>query len=71
VSVQQPGDITVPGRKLRSELTALAERLDIARDGASETIRWVARFNFPDHPRDYELVRTIRGEMPSKMTSVS
>jgi sulfhydrogenase subunit alpha len=40
----------------RSELQALVDRLECARDAALETVRWVAGFDFPDCERDYELV---------------
>jgi sulfhydrogenase subunit alpha len=40
----------------RRELAALTDRLAHARDAALETVRWVARFEFPDLERDYEMV---------------
>jgi len=40
----------------RGELASLAENLKWARDAASETVRWVAKFSFPDFERDYEFV---------------
>ena len=40
----------------RGELASLAENLKWARDAASETVRWVAKFPFPDFERDYEFV---------------
>lgn len=40
----------------RTELSALAEKLKWARDAALETVRWVAKFPFPDFERNYEFV---------------
>jgi coenzyme F420-reducing hydrogenase alpha subunit len=40
----------------RHELTPLAETLKWARDAALETVRWVAKFDFPDRARDYTFV---------------
>ncbi|MBM3579067.1 MAG: Ni/Fe hydrogenase subunit alpha [Alphaproteobacteria bacterium] len=40
----------------RCELQPLVEELKRARDAALETVRWAARFDFPDRERDYEFV---------------
>jgi sulfhydrogenase subunit alpha len=40
----------------RAEVQALADQLEWAREAALETIRWVARFDFPACERDYEFV---------------
>lgn len=40
----------------KGEFAKLAERLKWAREAALETIRWVARFPFPEFERDYEFV---------------
>ena len=40
----------------RAELAPLAEALKHARDQAVETLRWTARFPFPEFVRDYEFV---------------
>lgn len=40
----------------RAEFAPLYERLKWARDAALETVRWAAKFEFPDCERDYELV---------------
>ena len=41
---------------LKRDLMEAAEALKRARDIAVETVRWVAKFDFPDCTRDYELV---------------
>jgi coenzyme F420-reducing hydrogenase alpha subunit len=53
VNVRVGGFHRVPTRR---ELAPLAEQLRHARDLASETVRWVAGFEFPDFEGDYELV---------------
>jgi sulfhydrogenase subunit alpha len=53
INVRVGGFYRVPSRP---ELEPLRERLLWARDAALETVRWVARLEFPDHERDYELV---------------
>jgi len=40
----------------RPELARLAERLQWARDAASETVRWTATLPIPDFEQDYEFV---------------
>ncbi len=40
----------------RQELNPLIERLKWARDVALETVRWTAKFDFPDFDQDYEFV---------------
>lgn len=40
----------------RQELNPLVERLKWARDAALETVRWTAKFDFPDFDQDYEFV---------------
>jgi coenzyme F420-reducing hydrogenase alpha subunit len=40
----------------RSQVAALRERLEVARDLALETVKWVAGFEFPDFERDYQFV---------------
>lgn len=40
----------------RQELNPLLERLKWARDVALETVRWTAKFDFPDFDQDYEFV---------------
>jgi coenzyme F420-reducing hydrogenase alpha subunit len=46
----------------KRELAPLAERLKWARDAALETVRWAARFEFPDRARDYTFVALRHGE---------
>jgi coenzyme F420-reducing hydrogenase alpha subunit len=53
INVRIGGFYKIPAR---SELVSLAENLKWARDSASETVRWVAKFPFPDFERDYEFV---------------
>ncbi|HUJ88349.1 MAG TPA: Ni/Fe hydrogenase subunit alpha [Burkholderiales bacterium] len=53
INVRVGGFYRTPTRR---ELAPLAERLKWARDAALETVRWVARFEFPDCERDYEFV---------------
>jgi sulfhydrogenase subunit alpha len=53
INVRVGGFYRTPRRR---ELLALADRLKRARDAALETVRWVARFDFPDHGRNYEFV---------------
>src|SRR6516164_2987839 len=40
----------------KADLLPLTERLNWARDAALETVRWVAKFPFPDFEQDYEFV---------------
>jgi sulfhydrogenase subunit alpha len=53
INVRVGGFYKVPRR---GDLLAIAEHLKRARDAALETVRWVARFDFPDCERDYEFV---------------
>jgi sulfhydrogenase subunit alpha len=53
VNVRIGGFYRVPSR---SELAALIDPLQRARDHAIATLRWAATFPFPDHDRDYEYV---------------
>lgn len=53
INVRVGGFYRVPSRR---ELTALAERLEWAREAALETVRWTAGFDFPDLERDYTFV---------------
>jgi coenzyme F420-reducing hydrogenase alpha subunit len=53
INVRVGGFYRAPARR---ELAPIAERLKWARDAALETVRWVARFEFPDCERDYEFV---------------
>jgi sulfhydrogenase subunit alpha len=53
VNVRVGGFYRTPNRH---EFASLAEDLKRARDLAIETVRWVARFPFPDFERDYEFV---------------
>jgi coenzyme F420-reducing hydrogenase alpha subunit len=53
INVRVGGFYRTPARR---ELAPLAEKLKWARDAALETVRWVARFDFPDCERDYEFV---------------
>ncbi len=53
INVRVGGFYRVPSKK---ELAPLVERLKRARDQALETVRWVARFDFPDFEPDYEFV---------------
>lgn len=45
----------------RSELAPLAEELKRAREAALETVRWVAKFPFPEFERDYLFVALRHG----------
>jgi coenzyme F420-reducing hydrogenase alpha subunit len=53
INVRVGGFYSVPARR---DLARLADRLKWARDAALETVRWVARFPFPEYERDYEFV---------------
>lgn len=53
INVRVGGFYRVP---TTGELRAAAEPLKWARDAALETVRWVARFPFPDFEQDYEMV---------------
>jgi coenzyme F420-reducing hydrogenase alpha subunit len=53
INVRVGGFYRVPAR---DELQALVDELAWARDAASETVRWVAGFEFPDFEHDYEFV---------------
>jgi coenzyme F420-reducing hydrogenase alpha subunit len=53
INVRVGGFYRAPTRR---ELGTLTEELNWARDAASETVRWVAGFEFPEFERDYELV---------------
>jgi coenzyme F420-reducing hydrogenase alpha subunit len=53
VNVRVGGFYRVP---TRAELRPLVDRLERAREAASETVRWVAGFDFPDFEQDYEFV---------------
>ncbi len=53
VNVRVGGFYRAPAR---SELRALAEKLERGRDAAVETVKWVAGFEFPDFEPDYEFV---------------
>lgn len=53
INVRVGGFYRTPERR---ELCALVEPLERAREAALETIRWVAKFEFPDRERDYEFV---------------
>ncbi len=53
INVRLGGFYKIPEKK---EFLALAEELKWARDAALATVRWVARFTFPDFDRDYEFV---------------
>jgi sulfhydrogenase subunit alpha len=59
INVRVGGFYKTPRRR---ELLALAERLKRARDAALETVRWVAKFDFPDCERDYEFVALRHGK---------
>jgi coenzyme F420-reducing hydrogenase alpha subunit len=62
VNVRVGGFYRTPRRR---ELEPLAERLKWAREAALETVRWVAKFDFPDMERDYEFVALRHdGEYP-------
>ncbi|MBM3552428.1 MAG: Ni/Fe hydrogenase subunit alpha [Alphaproteobacteria bacterium] len=53
INVRVGGFYRTPRRR---ELQPLAEELKWARDAALETVRWAARFDFPERERDYEFV---------------
>jgi coenzyme F420-reducing hydrogenase alpha subunit len=53
INVRVGGFYKVPSKRA---LQDLSDRLELARDAALETVRWVAGFEFPDFERDYELV---------------
>jgi coenzyme F420-reducing hydrogenase alpha subunit len=53
VNVRVGGFYRVPSRK---EFGPVVEELKAARDLALQTLRWVARFTFPEFERDYEFV---------------
>ncbi|CCE07798.1 Nickel-dependent hydrogenase large subunit [Bradyrhizobium sp. STM 3843] len=53
VNVKPGGFHRVPSR---AELQTLVERLENARNIATDLVRWVATFPFPDLERDYEFV---------------
>jgi sulfhydrogenase subunit alpha len=53
VNVRVGGFYRVPDRK---EFAPIEEQLKRARDLAVGTLRWVAKFPFPDYERDYEFV---------------
>ena len=57
VNVRLGGFYRAPAR---AELTALTEPLKQALDGALETVRWVAGFDFPDHVCDADLLALTR-----------
>jgi sulfhydrogenase subunit alpha len=56
INVRVGGFYRVP---TRAEVLALRDPLLRARDAALETVRWVARFDFPDFESDYELVSLV------------
>jgi sulfhydrogenase subunit alpha len=53
INVRVGGFYRTPRRR---ELTALAGRLEEARDAALEMVRWTSGFDFPDRNRDYTFV---------------
>jgi coenzyme F420-reducing hydrogenase alpha subunit len=53
INVRVGGFYRVPTKR---ELAPLAEKLKRARDLALETVRWAAKFDFPDRARDYQFV---------------
>ena len=57
VNVRLGGFYRAPAR---AELAALTEPLKHALDGALETVRWVAGFDFPDHRVDADLLALTR-----------
>ena len=57
VNVRVGGFYRAPAR---AELAALTEPLRRALDGALETVRWVAGFDFPDHSCDTDLLALSR-----------
>ena len=62
VNVRVGGFYKIPSKQ---DFAALAEKLKWARDAALETVRWVARLNFPEFERDYEFIALRHpGEYP-------
>ncbi len=59
INVRVGGFYRVPSR---SELEALVPELECARKQARESLEWMARFDFPDFERDYELVALRSGD---------
>ncbi|MBI4851673.1 MAG: Ni/Fe hydrogenase subunit alpha [Acidobacteria bacterium] len=53
INVRVGGFYKIPSKK---DLLVLAEKLKRARDLALETVKWVAKFNFPDFTQDYLFV---------------
>jgi coenzyme F420-reducing hydrogenase alpha subunit len=53
INVRVGGFYRLPTKK---ELNTLTEKLKWARDAALETVRWAAKFNFPEFEQDYEFV---------------
>jgi len=53
INVRVGGFYRVPRRR---DFAPLAERLKWAREAALETVRWAAKFEFPERSRDYEFV---------------
>jgi sulfhydrogenase subunit alpha len=53
INVRVGGFYKVPTKR---ELASLTERLQVAREIALETVRWVAELPMPDFERDYEFV---------------
>ncbi|MDE2631279.1 MAG: nickel-dependent hydrogenase large subunit, partial [Alphaproteobacteria bacterium] len=53
INVRVGGFYRTPAKR---ELAPLAEKLKWARDAALDTVRLVAKFDFPDNERDYEFV---------------
>ncbi|MDH3492763.1 MAG: Ni/Fe hydrogenase subunit alpha [Acidobacteriota bacterium] len=53
INVKVGGFYRVPSKH---ELKELAERLKWAREAALETVRWVAKFDFPTYEQEYEFV---------------
>ena len=53
INVRVGGFYRVPTKR---EFAPLAEQLKRARELALDTVRWVAKFDFPDNERDYEFV---------------
>lgn len=53
INVRVGGFYKTPSKK---ELLKMAEPIKRARDMARETVKWVAKFDFPDFEQDYEFV---------------
>ncbi|MBI4378032.1 MAG: Ni/Fe hydrogenase subunit alpha [Nitrospinae bacterium] len=53
INVRVGGFYHLPDKK---EFVAIADKLKWARDAALETVRWTAKFNFPEFEQDYEFV---------------